>query len=370
MKNSSFIVLAVAAAQFGLLTAAFLIPRRDALGLGFLVVRQGGNGSVPVSQCESTCSPIINYVGPTATERCTAAACCSSTFENAYLNCLTCVGKAKGMTDYSPLQIDLDQLTSACLAAGYNVPKLTFPGQNPNRQLPSFIPSSSVSSTVSSVGASTISSTITSTGATDLSTSPSSTATTLPVISSSNTISPTTTGSATSTRSSSSTKTSNASRTPRKLDSLNKILCICYVMIDAHAQLSVFTSLCYCLIWIGTFAKPARALGTCQTAAGFDNKWKAREERGDIPPALPRSKGPCVSLFTYRNSSGDAHFRVVDLCNYKLVFGISSDAKQALEGVQAKIRVPYEMNQSWRRRRFLTGWWQMEFDRSPAFNSP
>ena len=55
-------------------------------------------------------------------------------------------------------------LTSACLADGISVPKLTFPGQNPNRKLTSFTPSSTPGSSGAGTGISA--STITTPGAT------------------------------------------------------------------------------------------------------------------------------------------------------------------------------------------------------------
>ncbi|KIL67401.1 hypothetical protein M378DRAFT_159824 [Amanita muscaria Koide BX008] len=78
----------------------------------------------------------MNFIGA-GQESCTPQACCTSTFEQDYLACFTCIGKAQNNTDYTSYQTQLDQFTAACDASGISVPKLTFPGQDPNRALPS-----------------------------------------------------------------------------------------------------------------------------------------------------------------------------------------------------------------------------------------
>ncbi|KAF8351071.1 hypothetical protein F5887DRAFT_192067 [Amanita rubescens] len=161
MKN---ITLVLTLAQLFFSVTAFLVPR--SLITGSLVIRQGqGNGTL--NQCESPCTPILSYVGSDSSNKCTPQACCTTAFEKAYLKCFTCIGKAENVTNYSKYQRTLDDLTSACLSDGISVPKLTFPGQNPNRTLTSFTPSGTPATTGSSGPGTGISaSTITTPGAT------------------------------------------------------------------------------------------------------------------------------------------------------------------------------------------------------------
>ncbi|KAK0498284.1 hypothetical protein EDD18DRAFT_1157060 [Armillaria luteobubalina] len=77
------------------------------------------------------------------TKDCTPAQCCTSSFENNYVSCIECVGSAANVTDFSQFQTIVDQLVVLCSANGIAIPKVTFPGQDPNRQLStSAIPSS------------------------------------------------------------------------------------------------------------------------------------------------------------------------------------------------------------------------------------
>ncbi|KAF8716383.1 hypothetical protein AX14_012370, partial [Amanita brunnescens Koide BX004] len=176
--NATLTILTLTLAQLYLSATAFLVPR--GVITGSLVTRQGqGNGNGTLSQCESPCSSVDQFVGPNAPVRkpvfsssskslcrvlpqdtCTPQACCTADFEQAYLNCFTCIGTAENITDYSQYQSSLDNLTSACLEEGINVPKLTFPGQNPNRSLPT--PSSTLaSSSATGVPGTTMTSTTT-----------------------------------------------------------------------------------------------------------------------------------------------------------------------------------------------------------------
>ncbi|KAF8716382.1 hypothetical protein AX14_012370, partial [Amanita brunnescens Koide BX004] len=159
MKNATLTILTLTLAQLYLSATAFLVPR--GVITGSLVTRQGqGNGNGTLSQCESPCSSVDQFVGPNAPDTCTPQACCTADFEQAYLNCFTCIGTAENITDYSQYQSSLDNLTSACLEEGINVPKLTFPGQNPNRSLPT--PSSTLaSSSATGVPGTTMTSTTT-----------------------------------------------------------------------------------------------------------------------------------------------------------------------------------------------------------------
>ncbi|KAF7776780.1 hypothetical protein Agabi119p4_5173 [Agaricus bisporus var. burnettii] len=73
-------------------------------------------------------------------EGCSPAECCQDSFVNGYFECLTCVGTAENITDYGPAQQVVDQLTVQCNTEGFESPKLTLPGIDPNRTLPSSVP--------------------------------------------------------------------------------------------------------------------------------------------------------------------------------------------------------------------------------------
>ncbi|KAK0490514.1 hypothetical protein IW261DRAFT_17929 [Armillaria novae-zelandiae] len=91
------------------------------------------------SQCQMPCSAASDLVNAD----CTPAQCCTSSFETNYVSCIECVGSAANVTDYSQFQTIVDQLVVSCSANGIAIPKMTFPGQDPNRQLStSAIPSS------------------------------------------------------------------------------------------------------------------------------------------------------------------------------------------------------------------------------------
>lgn len=121
----SIIALTLAQCMLSKATPAYAIPR--------LLTRQTPSG---IDQCQTPCAPIMNFIGA-GQESCTPQACCTSTFEQDYLACFTCIGKAQNNIDYTSYQTQLDQFTAACDASGISVPKLTFPGQDPNRALPS-----------------------------------------------------------------------------------------------------------------------------------------------------------------------------------------------------------------------------------------
>ncbi|KAF9449562.1 hypothetical protein P691DRAFT_547705 [Macrolepiota fuliginosa MF-IS2] len=104
----------------------------DRTALSRVVGRQSQVPSVP-TQCKADCDPINSQVA----QGCSPADCCKATFVTGYFNCLKCVGGALNITDYTPAQAILDQLTEACDAKGLNVPTLTLPGIDPNRPLPS-----------------------------------------------------------------------------------------------------------------------------------------------------------------------------------------------------------------------------------------
>lgn len=112
-----------------------------------LVLRQTNIENVP-DACKPDCDPINTRV----TEGCSPQQCCTATFVTGYFNCLKCVGGALNATDFTPAQQVLDDLTAQCDARGLNVPKLTLPGINPNRTLPTVtIPPSNAVPPVSSI---------------------------------------------------------------------------------------------------------------------------------------------------------------------------------------------------------------------------
>jgi len=99
----------------------------------FLERRQTGTTSPPdvPAGCESSCDPVSSALAA----GCTAATCCQSSFEMGYFSCFECAANASNVTDFSVPQQDLDELIDLCAALGLALPKLTFPGQNPNRTL-------------------------------------------------------------------------------------------------------------------------------------------------------------------------------------------------------------------------------------------
>jgi len=87
--------------------------------------------SVP-SQCEPDCDPINDQIQAS----CTTSKCCTANFETGYFTCLKCVGTAIKIEDYSSAQNVLDTLFKQCAAQGVILPKLTLPGQDPDRPMP------------------------------------------------------------------------------------------------------------------------------------------------------------------------------------------------------------------------------------------
>ncbi|TFL05467.1 hypothetical protein BDV98DRAFT_560103 [Pterulicium gracile] len=82
------------------------------------------------TQCVESCSPVENIIRTS----CTVIECCTEAFEAAYFDCLSCVGQALNVTDYSPAQHSFDTLIAACgvrqIDLGTN---RTFPGEDPDR---------------------------------------------------------------------------------------------------------------------------------------------------------------------------------------------------------------------------------------------
>ncbi|KAF8898145.1 hypothetical protein CPB84DRAFT_1780975 [Gymnopilus junonius] len=139
----SFMVLVMGTTQISARPQSELLIRVPA---AYLERRQTGTTSVPdvPPGCETTCDPVNSVLSA----GCTVSTCCQSTFEMEYFNCFECVANALNVTDFSVPQEDLDALVDACAALSLALPKLTFPGQNPNRTISSV--ASSASSTASS----------------------------------------------------------------------------------------------------------------------------------------------------------------------------------------------------------------------------
>ncbi|KAK0191443.1 hypothetical protein F5146DRAFT_601551 [Armillaria mellea] len=83
------------------------------------------------SQCQTPCSAADALVSA----NCTQPQCCTSGFENDYVTCVECVGNAANITNYTLPQTTVDELVVSCSLKGIVIPKVTFPGQDPNRQL-------------------------------------------------------------------------------------------------------------------------------------------------------------------------------------------------------------------------------------------
>ncbi|KAJ7666523.1 hypothetical protein B0H17DRAFT_1089568 [Mycena rosella] len=85
-------------------------------------------------QCTSTCDPVISILEG---QSCAPSLCCTTLFQHDYFLCLNCTGTAENATtaDFAMAQSLVDALTVVCSKAGFPLPELTFPGQNPNRTL-------------------------------------------------------------------------------------------------------------------------------------------------------------------------------------------------------------------------------------------
>lgn len=101
----------------------------------FMVARQSptDTGDTVPDACKTDCDPINARI----VQGCSPQDCCQSNFVNEYFQCLKCVGGARNATDFTRAQLTLDDLTVQCDSRGLNVPKLTLPGQDVNRILPS-----------------------------------------------------------------------------------------------------------------------------------------------------------------------------------------------------------------------------------------
>ncbi|KAF9033089.1 hypothetical protein BDZ89DRAFT_1158386 [Hymenopellis radicata] len=117
-------------------------------------------------ECQASCA----VADPLTDGTCTLDVCCTSDFANSYVECIECVGNKVGATDYTNFQGILDSLKVQCDAENLPIPKLTFPGQDPDRPLSSIVLSSTAGSSASSAApASTSPATTTSTRSTSTS---------------------------------------------------------------------------------------------------------------------------------------------------------------------------------------------------------
>ncbi|KAF8883415.1 hypothetical protein BD779DRAFT_1472496 [Infundibulicybe gibba] len=96
------------------------------------------------SQCKAGCDTVSNMLD----KICKPSECCTTTLQMEYFNCFTCIGSATNQTDYSQVQGDIDRfniqamfnsgLFLQCQARGVQLPRpQAFPGQSPNRMVPS-----------------------------------------------------------------------------------------------------------------------------------------------------------------------------------------------------------------------------------------
>jgi hypothetical protein len=85
-----------------------------------------GSPSPLPSQCTSTCSPVNNEINL----GCPVTACCTTTFESQYYNCLACVGTALHVANFSTYQNSLNLLYTTCVDVGFVLPRMELPGQS------------------------------------------------------------------------------------------------------------------------------------------------------------------------------------------------------------------------------------------------
>ncbi|KAK7471211.1 hypothetical protein VKT23_002620 [Stygiomarasmius scandens] len=98
---------------------------------GFLHVRQTNIPDV----CTQTCGTVPDNF-PNCSPNFTPSKCCMSSFELELFSCYQCIGSTQNIVDYTPPQQTLDLIFVKCAAAGLPIDKLTLPGQDPNRNLP------------------------------------------------------------------------------------------------------------------------------------------------------------------------------------------------------------------------------------------
>ncbi|KAF9458000.1 hypothetical protein BDZ94DRAFT_1325830 [Collybia nuda] len=138
-----------------------IVGARSLGGQNLSIIRLGARQSNPLpvvpAQCKTTCDPVNSLI---FSNTCPVSQCCTPSFEMAYFNCIICVGGVANLEDYSAPQNILDRILSDCATRGRALPKLTFPGQNPDRPL-STLPFSGSATHITSLSRSAASNTTT-----------------------------------------------------------------------------------------------------------------------------------------------------------------------------------------------------------------
>ncbi|KAF8907215.1 hypothetical protein CPB85DRAFT_1436624 [Mucidula mucida] len=122
----------------------FAVLALSAISVSALGIVRRQNDVPP--ECQASCA----IADPLTDGTCTADVCCTSDFANSYVECIECVGSNINATDYTNFQGIIDSLKVQCDAEGLPIPKLTFPGQDPDRPLSSIVLSSTASSSAAS----------------------------------------------------------------------------------------------------------------------------------------------------------------------------------------------------------------------------
>ncbi|THV00570.1 hypothetical protein K435DRAFT_443739 [Dendrothele bispora CBS 962.96] len=118
-----------------------VVYARSLSGINFLRPRQT---SIP-DTCTDTCGTVPDNL-PNCFPNFVASKCCVNSFQLELYNCYQCIGSTQNISSYTLPQETLDQLFGECAAAGLPVNKLTLPGQDPNRAIPTLPISASPSS--------------------------------------------------------------------------------------------------------------------------------------------------------------------------------------------------------------------------------
>ncbi|KAF8556314.1 hypothetical protein OG21DRAFT_678628 [Imleria badia] len=99
--------------------------------------------SLVVSLCAASPQPLLVRLPPISTAsvakrpvnseislQCPVTACCTTTFETQYYNCLYCVGMALNTANFSTAQTSLNLLYMTCVDMGFVLPRMELPGQS------------------------------------------------------------------------------------------------------------------------------------------------------------------------------------------------------------------------------------------------
>uniref|UniRef100_A0A0W0FC71 Uncharacterized protein n=1 Tax=Moniliophthora roreri TaxID=221103 RepID=A0A0W0FC71_MONRR len=121
----------------GIFPSVFGGPLEGLLGLNSPLQARQGSLNIP-TECENACSPVTPLL---ASQQCSPQQCCTSEFGLGLRDCLLCVGTVMGIQDYTEPQQTLDKFAASCAAQGFQMPSLTLPGQDTNRESSSFNPS-------------------------------------------------------------------------------------------------------------------------------------------------------------------------------------------------------------------------------------